>query len=55
MISALVNYLDKNEPGPGFYRFAQQLGLLRPGASETEESEFWQDQVVAICDFYSRL
>lgn len=28
MISALVNYLDQNDAGPGFYALAQQDGSL---------------------------
>jgi hypothetical protein len=53
MLSALVNYLDQNDAGPGFYRYAQELGLLRRGTSESEKLEFWALQVAAIFDFYS--
>src|SRR5688572_6345388 len=33
MITALVNYLGQNDAGPGFYAYAQRIGLLRKGAS----------------------
>jgi hypothetical protein len=53
MISALVNYLNENEPGPGFYAFAQELGLLRRGASDPERFDFWTEQVTALQRFYA--
>ncbi len=36
MITALVNYLDENDAGPGFYAYAQRIGLLRKGATPDE-------------------
>ena len=33
LISAIVNYLDANDAGPGFYKLAQQKGLLQRGPS----------------------
>jgi hypothetical protein len=51
MISALVNYLDSNNPGPGFFRFARELGLLRMTTTEDDELVFWQGQVK---DLYAR-
>jgi hypothetical protein len=54
MISALVNYLDENDAGPGFYSYAQQLGMLRQGATSDEKWEFWAGQVTALYQFYGR-
>ena len=54
MISALVIYLDQNDAGTGFYSLAQDLGLLRRGASEAEKSDYWVGQVKALHDFYAR-
>lgn len=54
MISALVNYLDENDAGPGFYAFAQQLGLLSSRASPQEKEMFWVSQVAAVHSFYGR-
>jgi hypothetical protein len=48
MITALVNYLDQNDAGPGFYRIAQQYGLLRKNASERDKFEFWASEVTAV-------
>ena len=52
MISALVNYLDENDAGPGFYAFAQQLGLLSSRATQPEKEMFWVSQVAAAHSFY---
>ncbi len=54
MITALVNYLDQNDAGPGFYRIAQQYGLLRKNASERDKFEFWASEVTAVHEHYRR-
>ncbi|MGQ4514835.1 hypothetical protein [Streptomyces sp. DW26H14] len=54
MISALVHYLDANDAGPGFYRLAQQLGLLGKGSSAAEKLEFWIEQVTSLHELHSR-
>jgi hypothetical protein len=38
MITALVNYLDQNDAGPGFYAYAHRIGFLRKGARPTNGS-----------------
>src|SRR6266545_3723998 len=48
MISALVQYLDANDAGPGFYTYAKQLGLLAQGASRQQQWEFWIEHVAAL-------
>jgi hypothetical protein len=53
MISALVNYLDANDAGTGFYSLASQLGLLAEGASTDVKLEFWVRQIVALHDYYA--
>jgi hypothetical protein len=50
MITALVIYLDENDAGPGFYRIAQEYGLLR--TSEQEKFEFWASEVTAAYEHY---
>lgn len=45
MISALVHYLDRNDAGPGFYRLAQRMGLLRDPASADQKESFWISQM----------
>jgi hypothetical protein len=52
MITALVIYLDENDAGPGFYRIAQEYGLLRKNASEQEKFEFWASEVTAVYEHY---
>jgi hypothetical protein len=53
MITALVNYLDENDAGPGFYAYAQRVGLLRKAASADERLDFWAGQVGAVHAHYS--
>lgn len=52
MISALVQYLDTNDAGPGFYFLARQLGLLAPGSSKQAQWDFWWQQVKALHERY---
>jgi hypothetical protein len=52
MITALVNYLDENDAGPGFYRIAQEYGLLQQNASEQDKFEFWACEVTAVYEHY---
>jgi hypothetical protein len=53
MISALVIYLDGNDAGPGFYKLAQDLGDLPPGAlSSAVKERFWVGQVKALHAYY---
>jgi hypothetical protein len=53
MITALANYLDQNDAGPGFYAYAQRIGFLRNGATADERLEFWASQVRAVHDHYA--
>jgi len=53
MLSALVTYLDANDAGTGFYVFAQDLGLLPPGASRQAKEKFWIGQVNELYEYYS--
>ena len=48
MLSALVQYLDENDAGPGFFDLAKTMGLLRTGATADERLEFWTTQVAAV-------
>jgi hypothetical protein len=55
MISALVIYLDGNDAGSGFYKLAQDLGELPPGAlSSRVREQFWIGQVKALYDYYRK-
>ena len=54
MVSALVLYLNSNDPGTGFYSLAQELELLPVKASAQKKEEFWVAQVKALQDHYSR-
>lgn len=53
MITALVNYLDENDAGPGFYVYAQRIGFLRKGATADERLDFWVSQVGAVHAHYA--
>jgi hypothetical protein len=55
MISALVIYLGGNDAGSGFYKLAQDLGELVPGAlSSRVKEEFWVGQAKALHGYYQR-
>lgn len=55
MISALVVYIDSNDAGSGFYKLAQDLGLLPPGTlSPRIKEEFWIGQVKALYAYYGK-
>lgn len=52
MLSAIVIYLNENDAGPGFYRFAAAMGLLRPAASKDQRLDFWLRQVHLVHNHY---
>lgn len=52
MISALVSYLGENDAGPGFFKLAQQYGLLPRGAGADAKLTFWSSEVAAIYQHY---
>jgi hypothetical protein len=55
MISALVIYLDGNDAGTGFYKFAQDLGEFPPGTLSARVKEaFWIGQVKALHTYYGK-
>ncbi len=54
LISAIVNYLDANDAGPGFYKLAQTKGLLPHGQSRAQQWEFWATHVGEVFAAYRR-
>lgn len=54
MLSAIVSYTGQNDPGPGFYKFATELGLLPNTATADGKLAFWAGQVKAVHDRYAR-
>ncbi|MEU4235268.1 hypothetical protein AB0F17_64300 [Nonomuraea sp. NPDC026600] len=54
MISALVQYLDVNDAGPGFYHLATEKELLPHRASRNVKTDFWVSQVSAAYRRYGR-
>ncbi|MHC9296580.1 hypothetical protein ACRCUN_29300 [Mycobacterium sp. LTG2003] len=54
MLSAIVAYLDRNNAGPGFYKFATQLGLLPNTANADDKLAFWSAEVDAVHNHYAR-
>lgn len=54
MLSALVQYLNENDAGPGFFELAQRLGLLGPGANANQKLAFWSRQVADLHAYYRR-
>lgn len=53
MISALVQYLNANDAGPGFYALAVEYGLLPRRPSALAKQEFWVGQVKALYALYA--
>lgn len=53
LISALVQYLDTNDAGPGFYALARGKGLPVPSRAG-DRQEFWIKQVKALFRHYNR-
>lgn len=54
MLSAIVSYIGQNDPGPGFYKFATELGLLPNTATADDRLAFWAKQVKAVHEQYAR-
>lgn len=48
LISVLVQYLNANDAGPGFYQLAQRKKLLRPHPSQDEKLIFWVGHINAV-------
>lgn len=54
MLSSLVIYLDANDAGPGFYALAQEMGLLRRGASKAAKDEFWVGEFNKVVQHFAK-
>lgn len=54
MLSAIVAYLNRNDAGPGFYKYATELGLLPSTASAEDKLDFWSRQVAKVHERYAR-
>jgi hypothetical protein len=52
LISALVQYRDINDAGPGFYALARSKGLSVPARAD-DRQVFWISQVRALHRHYS--
>jgi hypothetical protein len=48
LISVLVQYLNANDAGPGFYELAQRKKLLGPHPSQDDKLVFWVRHVQAV-------
>jgi hypothetical protein len=53
LISALVQYLDTNDAGPGFYALARSKGFVVPASSDDRQL-FWAGHVGHVHKYYSR-
>ncbi|MFI2276571.1 hypothetical protein ACH45F_29860 [Catenuloplanes sp. NPDC020197] len=53
LISALVQYLNINDAGPGFYTLAVELGMLSRRSSAMAKQDFWIGQINALYAFYA--
>lgn len=54
MLSAIVAYLNRNDAGPGFYKFANELGLPPNTATAEDKLDFWSIQVGKVHERYAR-
>jgi hypothetical protein len=48
LISVLVQFLNENDAGRGFYDLAARKGLLPPNASKDQRLTFWIQHINAI-------
>ncbi len=53
MLSALVLYLNGNDPGTGFYALAQDLEMLPARPSTDKKEQFWVTQLGDLYEHYS--
>lgn len=53
LISALVQYLNTNDAGPGFYALAGELGMLPHRPSAVTKQTFWIGQLNALYAYYA--
>ena len=53
LISALVQYLDANDAGPGFYTLARSKGMPVP-AKVDDRQLFWAGHVAEVHEQYER-
>jgi len=53
LISALVQYLNTNDAGPGFYALAVESGMLPRRSSAIVKQAFWIGQLNALYAYYS--
>jgi hypothetical protein len=51
LISVLVQYLNANDAGPGFYDLATRKHLLRRRTSQDEKLTFWVQHLNAVCAY----
>lgn len=54
MLSAVVQYLNDNDAGPGFYALATELEMMNPGSSPAERKRFWNEQLIAVFAHHER-
>jgi hypothetical protein len=54
LISAIVNYLGANDAGLGFYKLAQDKGLLPYRQSCAQQCGFWATHVGEVFAAYRR-
>src|SRR4051812_45936199 len=52
MLSSLVQYLNDNDAGPGFFELAREVGRLSGRVSAEEKLTFWSDEVSRVHDHY---
>jgi hypothetical protein len=53
LISALVQYLDANDAGPGFYALARSKGISVPPKTD-DRQEFWAGHVRQLHQHFAR-
>lgn len=53
LMSSLVQYLNENDAGPGFFALAHDLGILPSGANSDDRLAFWATQVATVHDHFA--
>jgi hypothetical protein len=52
MLSALVQYLNENDAGPGFFELAIEMQLLPRQSTAAQRLEFWVGQVASVHRYF---
>lgn len=53
MLTALVVLKNSNTPSKGFYKKAKELGRFPGSKKKKVKDEFWEREIIKVCEFWS--